>query len=168
MNQSRPVHVHLLPTQASPEALRGGVAVVIDVLRATTTIVQALASGCQAIYPVEEIEDARKLAAGRHARKVLLGGERGGQPIAGFHLGNSPAEYTAEVCRGAEVIFTTTNGTRALLHAAAADQVLIAAFTNFSAVCGQLLQDSRPVHFVCAGMRGDIALEDALLAGAFI
>lgn len=169
MPDDREVLVHLLPELLPPACrLAGAVAVVIDVLRATTTIVHALAAGCRAVRPVTEVEDARQLADSMRAGRVLLGGERDGLPLPGFDLGNSPREYTAAVCRGTTLVLTTTNGTRALLRASAAARVLIAAFVNFSAVCEQVRQDARPVHIVCAGNHGEVALEDALLAGALV
>src|SRR5262245_10548300 len=130
MPPDREVHVHLLPSLAPPGRLGGGVAVVIDVLRATTTIVHALAAGCACVRPCAEVEEARTLAGSLPAGKVLLGGERGGAPIPGFDLGNSPREYTPAVCRGLTLVLTTTNGTRALLRAAEAERVLVAAFCN--------------------------------------
>jgi 2-phosphosulfolactate phosphatase len=168
MPEDRDVEVHLLPCLAPPGRLAGGIAVVIDVLRATTTIVHALAAGAACVRPCAEVEEARDLAGGMRAGRVLLGGERGGQPPAGFDLGNSPREYTGKVCKGKTVVMTTTNGTRALLRAAEAERVLIAAFVNYSAVCEQLRQDARPVHIVCAGTEGEVSLEDTLLAGALV
>jgi 2-phosphosulfolactate phosphatase len=168
MASGRDVQVHLLPGLAPAGRLAGGLAVVIDVLRATTTIVCALAAGCDCVIPCAEVEEARERAGGMRAGKVLLGGERGGRPLPGFDLGNSPLEYTAAVCRGTSLVLTTTNGTRALLRAAEADRVLVGAFVNYSATCEQLRQDPRPVHVVCAGCEGDVALEDALLAGALV
>jgi 2-phosphosulfolactate phosphatase len=168
MGQERDVHVHLLPGLAPPGRLKGSVAVVIDVLRATTTIVHALAAGCSAIRPCGEVDEARALAGEMRAGRALLGGERGGVPLPGFDLGNSPREYTPRLCKGNTLILTTTNGTRALLRAAEADRVLIAAFVNYSAVCEQLRQETRPVHIVCAGTEGEVTLEDTLLAGALI
>lgn len=164
----RELHVHLLPQLVAPEQLRGGVAVVIDVLRAGTTIVHALAAGCTAVLPVGEVAEARVMAGGMRAGKVILGGERNGRPLTGFDMGNSPAGYTACVCKGAALVLTTTNGTRALLHAGEAERVLVAGFVNFSAVCDQLLRDTRPIHLICAGTHGAITLEDTLLAGAFV
>src|SRR5438552_7134114 len=117
MPADREVQVHLVPDLASRERLAGSVAVVIDVLRATTTIIHALAAGCVAVRPVAEIEEARKLAGSMRAGRVLLGGERGGVPLDGFDLGNSPKEYTAKRCRHATLVLTTTNGTQALLRA---------------------------------------------------
>jgi 2-phosphosulfolactate phosphatase len=168
MPEDRDVEVHLLPCLAPPGRLAGGIAVVLDVLRATTTIVHALAAGAACVRPCAEVEEARDLAGGMRAGRVLLGGERGGQPPAGFDLGNSPREYTGKVCKGKTVVMTTTNGTRALLRAAEAERVLIAAFVNYSAVCEQLRQDARPVHIVCAGTEGEVSLEDTLLAGALV
>src|SRR5207302_514467 len=168
MAKERDVQVHLLPGLAPPGRLTGGVAVVIDVLRATTTIIHALAAGCTAVVPCAEVEEARALADGLLAGKVLLGGERGGRPLPGFDLGNSPGEYTPEVCKGRTVVLTTTNGTKAIHRAIGADRILLAAFVNFSAVCEQFRNDLRPVHIICAGTDGDITLEDTLLAGALV
>jgi len=168
MADDRDVQVHLVPALVPNGGLPGGVAVVIDVLRAATTIVQALASGCSAVRPCAEVDEARDLAGQMRAGKVLLGGERGGSPIAGFDLGNSPKEYTAKACRGTTLVLTTTNGTRALLRAAEAERILLAGFVNYSAVCEQLRQDPRPIHIICAGTDGSVTLEDTLLAGALV
>jgi 2-phosphosulfolactate phosphatase len=168
MASEREVSVHLVPALAGPGRLAGGLAVVIDVLRATTTVVHALAAGCGAVRPCAEVAEARALADGMRAGRVLLGGERDGKPLCGFDLGNSPAEFTPDRCRGTTLVLTTTNGTRALLRAAEAERVLVAGFVNFSAVCEQLGRDRRPVHIVCAGSAGEPTLEDTLLAGAFV
>jgi 2-phosphosulfolactate phosphatase len=144
------------------------VAVVIDVLRASTTIVHALAAGCSVVHPCLEVEEARELAGGMRMGRALLGGERGGVPLPGFDLGNSPGEYAASTCHGKTLVLTTTNGTRALLWAGEAERVLVAAFVNYSAVCEQLRADPRPIHIVCAGTEGEITLEDTLLAGALV
>jgi 2-phosphosulfolactate phosphatase len=168
MPEDRDIQVHLLPCLAPPGRLAGGVAVVIDVLRASTTIVNALAAGAVCVRPCAEVEEARDLAAEMRVGRALLGGERGGVAPPGFDLGNSPREYTAKVCKGKTVVLTTTNGTRALLRAAEAERVLVAAFVNYSAVCEQLRQDARPIHVVCAGTEGEVSLEDTLLAGALV
>src|SRR5262245_21507510 len=168
MPEDREVQVHLLPEWVPAGRLAGGVAVVIDVLRASTTIVHALAAGCTAVRPCAEIEEAQALAGSMRVGRVLLAGERGGKPLPGFDLGNSPHEFTPKVCRGSTLVLTTTNGTRALLRAAEADRVVIAGFVNYSAVCEQLRIDARPLHIICAGTDGEITLEDTLLAGAFV
>jgi 2-phosphosulfolactate phosphatase len=164
----RDVQVHLLPELIPPGRLTGGLAVVVDVLRATTTIIHALAAGCTAVRPCAEVEEARELAGQMRAGRVLLGGERGGVSLPGFDHGNSPREYTAKVCQGNTLVLTTSNGTRALVRAVEAQRVLLAGFVNYSAVCEQLRHDVRPIHIVCAGTEGEIALEDALLAGALV
>jgi 2-phosphosulfolactate phosphatase len=168
MPADREVHVHLLPSLALAGCLTGGVAVVIDVLRATTTIIYALAAGCLDVRPCAEVEDACRLAGGMRAGRVLLGGERGGQALPGFDLGNSPREYTSAVCKNTSLVLTTTNGTRALLRAAEAERVLVAGFVNYSAVCEQLQAETRPIHIICAGTDGEPTLEDTLLAGALV
>lgn len=165
---SRRVEVHLLPQYVAPEHLRGAVAVVIDVLRASTTIVHALAAGCKAVIPVLEVEEARHLAKAEPNGRVLLGGERGGKAPEGFDLGNSPLEYQPSRCQGAKLILTTTNGTRAIHAALQADRVLLAGFVNYSAVCERLLKETRSIHLLCAGTDGEVALEDTLLAGALV
>jgi 2-phosphosulfolactate phosphatase len=168
MADVREVRVWLVPDWATPERLAGGVAVVIDVLRATTTMIHALAAGCAAVRPCAEVEEARALAGGMRAGRVLLAGERDGRPPGGFDLGNSPGDFTAARCRGTTLVMTTSNGTRALLRAEPAARVLVAGFVNYSAVCEQLAREARPVHVVCAGDAGEVALEDALLAGALV
>ena len=132
MPHDRDVQVHLLPDLAPPGRLSRGLAVVIDVLRSTTTMIHALASGCIAVRPCLEVEEARQLAGQMRAGRVLLGGERGGLACPGFDLGNSPTEYTAKACCGTTVVLTTTNGTRACYRAAEAERVLIAGFVNYS------------------------------------
>jgi 2-phosphosulfolactate phosphatase len=163
---ARQLDIYLLPTLVEPAALAGKAVVVIDILRATTTIVHALAAGAAEVRPCQEVEDARRLAS-EIGGDVLLGGERGGLQIPGFDLGNSPAEYTRERLGGKTVVFTTTNGTRAMLRCQQARRVLLGAFVNFSAVCRELAGESE-VALVCAGTDGQVTREDALFAGAVV
>ena len=168
------IFVHLLPSLIPPGALRGGVAVVVDVLRATTVMVHALAAGCAAVIPCGEVEDAEQVAARLPPGTALLGGERGGLPIPGFDLGNSPGDFTPEVCDGKTLVMTTTNGTRALLATLEAERVYIASFANLRATSDELAvqflkkDHGDPVHIVCSGTEGYISLEDSLLAGALV
>lgn len=162
---TRPILVHLLPALVEPETLRDGVAVVIDVLRATTTIVEALAHGAAAVVPCGEIDQARRLATEASQGTALLAGERRGLPIPGFDLGNSPAEFSQKAVHGKRIIMTTTNGTRALIAAKPARRVLVGALSNLSALVERLGEESGPVHLICAGTDGRITLEDALCAG---
>jgi 2-phosphosulfolactate phosphatase len=140
---------------------------VVDVLRATTMIVHALAAGCEAVIPCGEIDEARQVAATLPSGTALLAGEREGLPIDGFDLGNSPRSCTPDVCRGKTLVMTTTNGTRAILACLGAERVILGAFPNFAATVQVLHEDERPVHIVCAGTDEQISYEDALLAGAF-
>jgi 2-phosphosulfolactate phosphatase len=160
--------VHLLPRLVPPGALSGGFAVVLDVLRATTVMVQALASGCASIIPCIEIEDAKRIAQDLPAGTSFLGGERHGVPIEGFDLGNSPGDYTPESCGGKTLVMTTTNGTKAILSCLDADRVVVASFGNAAATARELVraaETGQPIHIVCAGTEGEISLEDTLLAG---
>jgi 2-phosphosulfolactate phosphatase len=166
MPRSREIDVYLLPVLVEPAALAGKIVVVIDVLRATTTMVHALAAGAVEVAPLLNVEDARR-SAEQMGEKAILGGERGGVPIPCFDLGNSPAEYTRDRVGGKTVVFTTTNGTRALERCKLAKRVLVAAFANFSAVCRELSEASE-VAIVCAGTDGHVTREDTLLAGAIV
>ncbi len=168
------IFVHLLPSLIPPGSLRGGIAVVVDVLRATTVMVYALAAGCEAIIPCGEIDEARKIAADLAPGTALLAGERGGLPIPGFDLGNSPGDFTSEVCRGKTLVMTTTNGTRAILASLEADRLYIASFGNLGATADEIsLQflkkdHAQSIHVVCSGTEGHISLEDSLLAGVLV
>ncbi len=158
------VDAFLLPSLTNHSLLENRLTVVIDVLRATTTIVHALASGAERVIPFSEVEAARDFAR-RQDGQVLLGGERGGLPIHGFDLGNSPADYTEQRVGGKTLAITTTNGTRAMMCCRSAHTVLLAAFVNFSAIC-QRLADEPDVAIVCAGTNNEISREDVILAGA--
>nr|WP_123784846.1 2-phosphosulfolactate phosphatase [Pirellula staleyi] len=161
---SRRVVVHLLPSQATTPITAGKTVAVIDVLRATTTIVTAMAAGAARVVPLLEVDEARARAAAI-GESALLGGERHGKRIDGFHFGNSPAEYTRDKLAGKTLVFTTTNGTRAMLAARQAREIYVASFVNFSAICRELAEREE-VHILCAGTDGEVTREDTLLAGA--
>lgn len=165
MPGTRAVCVHFLPTLLPAGILAGNLAVVVDVLRATTSMVHALAAGADSVRPCGEIDEAFRLARTFSPGNVVLGGERQGLPIEGFDRGNSPASYDEETCRGKTLIMTTTNGTRAILASLDADRVFVAAFANAKATLAALMTDGRPVHVVCSGTDGRISLEDTVLAG---
>ncbi len=160
------LHVYALPHLVQPKEMAGGTAVVIDVLRATTTICHAVAAGVEEIIPCLEVEEALAVAKSLSG-KVVLGGERGGLPIEGFDLGNSPREYTPDRLDGATLVFTTTNGTRAMHHASRAPRVLLAAFVNVSAVVQALLEEPQ-VYILCAGTCDQYSEDDVLLAGMLV
>jgi 2-phosphosulfolactate phosphatase len=160
------VRIYPLPANIEPGALAGGVAVVIDVLRASTTIITALANGAARVIPCGIVDTARHLAAEDETGNTLTGGERGGVRIEGFDLDNSPASYPPERVAGKTIAFTTTNGTAALLKTDGAARVLIGALINRQAIVEALHADGRPVHLICAGTDGRLTSEDLLGAGA--
>ena len=158
------LHVALTPRDAAPAAVQ----VVIDCIRATSTIAQALAAGYGEVVCAGEIDEARRIAAARGTGAVL-GGERGGVLIEGFALGNSPAEY-ATPC-GEVVVLTTTNGTRAILQASTeAGTVLVGSLTCLDAVVRAAVAAAGggDVAVRCAGVRGEVALDDLYVAGRMV
>jgi 2-phosphosulfolactate phosphatase len=161
------IQAHFLPQLIAPEALAGGTVVVIDVLRATSTIAYALAAGARRVIPCGEVDEARRITAGLTEGGALLGGERGGLPIEGFDLGNSPCEYTPERVAGRTIVFTTTNGTRAMLRCRQAERAFLGAFVNLGALVDRL-RNAEQVHFLCAGTKEEITREDVLAAGAIV
>jgi 2-phosphosulfolactate phosphatase len=145
--------------------LSGHTVVVFDVLRATSTMITALANGVTAILPVEDLEEAREHKMTNP--EYLLAGERGGLPPAGFDLGNSPAEF--EKLAGKRCVMTTTNGTVALRHMGAAKRVYIGALVNLGELARVLLEENpSDLLCVCAGTGEEFALEDGLAAGGLI
>lgn len=148
--------------------MQGRVAVVVDVLRATSSIVEALANGARSVLPVASIEAAVRLAQNVGRDQVLLCGERRGLPIEGFDLGNSPREFTPERVAGKTLIMTTTNGTPALLATTAARTTLVASFLNLSAVVEEMAGTGLPATVVCAGRERRFSLDDAVCAGAIV
>jgi 2-phosphosulfolactate phosphatase len=161
------LNVYGLPRYVEPEELVGGTAVVIDVLRAATTIAYALDAGASQVIPCLEVSDALARAEEFSPDDVVLGGERDGVAIEGFQLGNSPEEYSPDRVSGKTVIFTTTNGTRAMIHARQADEVLIASFVTASAIVAKLIEREK-IHILCAGTDGRISEDDVLLAGLLV
>jgi 2-phosphosulfolactate phosphatase len=151
-------------------AVKGCAAVVIDVLRATSTIVTALGNGAARIVPAATPDEARDHAAKLPAGSFLLGGERGGVKIDGFDLGNSPREYSTERVRGKTIVFTTTNGTEALraCTSGGAASVWIGSLLNIEPIVDALLEISEDIVLVCAGTEGVQGIDDAYAAGALV
>ena len=142
------------------------VGIVVDVLRATSAIAQALASGYERVFCCAEIADATALRA--ELGEGLLGGERSAVKIEGFDVGASPREFLGEP-RARTVIFSTTNGTRAILAAAGrCDDVYLGSLLNLSAVAKALLERGEDVVVLCAGFEGSFALDDAYCAGRIV
>jgi 2-phosphosulfolactate phosphatase len=157
------VRVDVAFTPAESAAAPTGI--VIDVSRATSTICQALSSGYERVLCTAEIDEARMLRA--ELDGAVLGGERGNLVISGFDLGNSPREYVE--ARGRELILTTTNGTRAIIAAAArCDRVFVASLRNLRALSEAVREAGEDAVVVCAGVQGALALDDAYVAGRIV
>jgi 2-phosphosulfolactate phosphatase len=149
------------------QSAAGRSAVVIDIIRASTTITMALHHGCAGIVPARTLREARAVAL-TLGDGVLLAGERAAAKIAGAHLGNSPGEYERERIEGKTIVLTTTNGTRALRAIDGARDVIACAFLNVSATARWLRRAGLDVLIVCAGRNGHFCLEDAVGGGMLI
>lgn len=160
--------VALVPSVLGPDSLKGRAAVVIDVLRMSSTVVTALANGARTILPAADLGEAGRLRATLDPAHSVLGGERDGVAVDGFDVGNSPAEYDAATVGGKSVVITTTNGTRALALAKAARRAAVGCFLNAARTAAwarEALADGLGVTLVCAGSDGRVAMEDVLCAG---
>jgi len=165
------IDVYFTPLGVKEEDLAGRGVVVIDVLRATTTIVTALANGAKAVVPAATSEEAVRLTANLEKNGILLAGERKSLKIEGFQLGNSPREMTPEVVAGKTIFLSTTNGTPALVAAQAGAPVLVGGAVNFTALAERaraLFTERSDLAIVCAGREKQFALEDAYTAGRLI
>ena len=162
------IDVVFTPEMATYVDLSGKIALVVDILRASSTITMALTNGARTVLPVLTPEDA---FAKYRDESSLLCGERLGKKIEGFHLGNSPREYHPEIVRDKQLIFTTTNGTRALHACSNAAELLMGSFSNRRAVCDYLIQSistpisKRNIVIMCSGKEGNIGIEDLVFAG---
>lgn len=166
------IDVTFTPAELARAALRDRVVVILDVVRASTTMIQGIASGCEAFLPVRSVAAARRLARELPEANRLLGGERGGARVPGFDLGNSPWEYLPERVAGKTIVFTTTNGTAAINAARGAGETLIGAFVNLGAVTRRLAQRGSDlptgqagVTLAAAGRGGRPVLDDVACAG---
>ncbi|MCC5468222.1 2-phosphosulfolactate phosphatase [Pelosinus baikalensis] len=160
------IDVILLPKETAALDLSDSVCIVLDIFRATTTIVTALANGCKTITPALSIEDAQTLAS--KMGSVLFAGERQSIKIEGYEFGNSPFEFCKEKVTGRDIVMTTTNGTIAIKAAEKAYRTFIGSFVNAKAVCMQTKQYGKDIVIVCAGTDGLFSLEDTLCAGLLV
>ena len=165
------IDVYFTPIGPKEGDLTGRGIVVIDVLRATTTIIAALANGAKAVVPTASSEEAVRLTGHLERDGYLLAGERKSLKIEGFALGNSPREMIPEAVAGRTVFLATTNGTPALVASQGGDPVLVGAAVNFTALAERargLLSEREEVVIVCAGRERQFALEDAYTAGRLV
>jgi len=157
-----------IPEEIKNIELTGKLVVIIDVLRASSTIVTALANGCYGFIPILSPDKAREKAEQFEKERVLLGGEREGIKIEGFDLGNSPREYKIEAVKDKTIIFSTTNGVKTLEMVKGAHRIIIGSFLNLHAVCDYCANYKGDILLICAGKEGRFSLEDTACAGMFI
>ncbi|MCS4435379.1 2-phosphosulfolactate phosphatase [Aquiflexum gelatinilyticum] len=153
-----PELIHLYDT-------KGKNVVIVDIFRATSTMMAALANGVESITPIMDLETCRGFAS----KGYVIAGERNGLAAEGFELGNSPLAYLNQAYAGKKIAMTTTNGTLAIEKTKAeANQVLIGAFVNLKATAKYLIGQPQDILILCAGWKGKFNLEDSLYAGALV
>ncbi len=162
---SRKIEVCLTPALLNLYNLENSIVVVIDVLRATSSITYGIDNGAEAIIPVAQVEDCLNYAG----KGYLLAAERNGKVVEGYDFGNSPFSYTKEKISGKTIVLTTTNGTKAMHMAReTADQVVVGSFLNLTSLCNWLVAQEKDVLLLCAGWKDQFNLEDTLFAGAVV
>ncbi len=165
MNNKPSVEVCLSPQLLNLYDLQGKTVVVIDVLRATSTICTALYHGIEAVIPVSSIE---KCIAYKDFADHILAAERDAETPFGFQYSNSPRDYMNESIKGKTLVLTTTNGTKLLHDVLSSDKILIGAFVNIDSLSNYLLEQTNDVILACASWRGRVNMEDSLFAGGVI
>jgi len=161
------IDVALLPTGVNKTDLGDTVCIVLDIFRATTSILTSFANGCAVMIPVLSTEDA-SIAATSQRGPVLFAGERQSITIKGYDFGNSPFEFSLDKVQDKKIIMTTSNGTIAIKATEGAYRTLIGSFLNAQAVCRQGKSYGKDILIVCAGTDGLFSLEDALCAGLLV
>ena len=156
------------PVQADELFFTGKTAVIIDVLRASSTIITALANGAKEVVPVGTVEFAVKVSGGIFGGQTLLGGERNTKKIEGFALGNSPSEYTKEIVNGKSIVFYSTNGSRAIVKAKYSANLFVCSFNNLKTLAKHIKKLNEDAVILCAGNNNFFSLEDSVCAGMFI
>jgi 2-phosphosulfolactate phosphatase len=162
------ITVHLSPAAVDEMEMKDKNVIVVDVLRASTTIAAALKNGAKEIIPVSSVENAVKISGSLFGDVTLRAGERNAKMIEGFNLGNSPRECTKEVVQGKSIIFMTTNGSVAILRGRHAKNLAIAGFVNISAVVEFLSNLKEDFTIICAGKENNFCIEDTVCAGRII
>ncbi len=162
------IELFLSRSEIQPEKIADRTAVIIDVWRASTSIITALANGCISVIPVAEVEVAKELAKKFSTNSILLAGERNEMPIAGFDLSNSPLDYAFDRVKGKRIIFTSTNGAQLFNQASSAKMILVGGFLNVSVLSDFITAQHQDVSILCAGKNGGFGLEDAVCGGMII
>ncbi len=162
------VNVHFNFNSVDDLFFAGKTTVVIDVLRATSTIITALNNGAKEIIPVATVEFAVKVSGGMFGGQTLLCGERNTKKIEGFALGNSPLEFLPEIIGGKTIILFTTNGTKSIVKAKFSENLFICSFLNIQTVAQRLIKIQKDVEVLCSGRNGTFSMEDTICAGKLI
>ncbi len=162
------IDLFLARSEIKSDQVTDRLAVIIDVWRASSSMITALANGCRAVIPVAEVAAARELAQQYPSGTVLLAGERNELPIPGFDLSNSPFDYQSDRVRERRIIFTSTNGAQLFDAARSARTIVVAGFLNVSRICDLILARQLDVALLCAGKNAQFGLEDAVCAGMII
>ena len=163
--------VFFTPIQAKPADTSGRLVVIVDVLRASTTVATALGNGAKTVMPLEGADEVIFRSKEFHRSQIILAGEQKMHPIAGFDLGNSPQGFTKKAVEGKTILITTTNGTRALLGVQGARDIVIASYVNFTAVLAMMkvaASSNTDIAIICAGEEGGFTLEDSACAGRYV
>ena len=158
----------LVPSELERTSLDGRQIVIVDVLRACSTIAHALRNGAAKIIPVETVEEATRLHETLDPRASLLCGEREGRKVGGFDLGNSPREYTHDRVAGATLVFASTNASPLMARTLGGREQTLLSYVNVGAVVAAVQEGEEDLAVVCAGRNGRFSLEDAACAGAFL
>jgi 2-phosphosulfolactate phosphatase len=162
------LNVFLSPIIVDELYFTGKTTVVIDILRATSTIATAINNGAKEVVPVASVEFAVKVSGGMFGGQTLLGGERNTKKIEGFALGNSPFEYSKDIVEGKSIVFFTTNGTKSIVKSKYSENLYTCSFLNISAVVKHLITLNTDVEIVCAGRNNYFSIEDSICAGMLI
>ena len=162
------INIMFSPVNKDELYFSGKTTVVIDVLRASTTIITALSNGAKEVIPVATVEFAVKVSGGMFGGHTLLGGERNAQKIDGFALGNSPAEYEGRLIEDKSIVYYTTNGSKAIVKAKFSENLLVCSFNNLNAVAKQLANLGKDVEILCAGNNNLFSMEDSVCAGRLV
>jgi 2-phosphosulfolactate phosphatase len=162
------INVHYSTQHLDELYFTGKTSVVIDVLRATTVVVTALANGAKEVIPVSTVDFAMKVSGNAFSGQTLLCGERNTKKIEGFVLGNSPLEFTQDIVNGKSIILYTTNGSKTVVKAKFSENLFVACFHNLPAVAKHLVGLNKDVEILCAGSNGNFNLEDAVCAGKLV
>ena len=161
---NRTIEVCLTPALIHLHDLSNATVVVIDVLRATSSMCVAFTQGVNSIIPVATIDES----IAYREKGFLIGAERNGEMLEGFDIGNSPFSYMDEKVKGRDIALTTTNGTQAIVASKGAKQIVVGSFLNLDALCSWLSKQEGNIVLLCSGWKNSVNMEDSLFAGAVV